>query len=103
MANEPYPSSLRANLLDHLRRPISLGGASGTCSRRELRALALLGWVLLAVGALGAYATVSEWREHGAARDTIQLAAVTALTLTMSASLGFLVRKHERRRNPRGA
>lgn len=103
MATEPCAPSLRANLLDQLRRPISLGSASGTCSRRELRALALLGWTLLAVGALGAYATISEWREHGVARDTIQLAAMATLALSASASLGFLVRTHERRRNPRHA
>ncbi|MFN8815364.1 MAG: hypothetical protein ACK51N_03770 [bacterium] len=69
---------------------------SGTLSTRELRFLAFLGWVLLTVGTLGTYATASEWREHGAARDTMQLMAATMITVIISVWLGFLVRKHRR-------
>jgi hypothetical protein len=60
MPDAPRPVSLCASLLEHLRRPIPLRFQSGPFARRELRAVSLLGWILLAVGVLGTYAAVSE-------------------------------------------
>ena len=99
----PDPSRsvpVRASLLEQLRRPIPLRSESGTFSKRELRALSQLGWSLLALGLLGAYAAVSEWREHGAVADTIQLTVAATITLASSAWISLLLRKHIRAPRP---
>lgn len=95
MTNDLGPSSVRANPLDHLRRPIPLGyePKSRAFTRRARGALALLGWAMLAIGALGAYATFSEWLGRGASRDTFTLMAVTALSVSMGAALQILSRR----------
>jgi hypothetical protein len=58
--------------------------------------VSLLGWILLAVGALGAYAAVSEGCKRGAVPDTIQLTVAAAITVVSGTWLRFMVRKHVR-------
>lgn len=96
MPDAQRPVSLCASLLEHLRRPIPLRCESGPFARRELRAVSLLGWILLAVGALGAYAAVSEGCKRGAVPDTIQLTVAAAITVVSGTWLRFMVRKHVR-------
>jgi hypothetical protein len=58
--------------------------------------VSLLGWILLAVGALGAYAAVSEGCKRGAVPDTIQLTVAAAITVVSGTWLRFMVGKHVR-------
>jgi hypothetical protein len=96
MPDAPRPVSLCASLLEHLRRPIPLRFQSGPFARRELRAVSLLGWILLAVGVLGTYAAVSEGCKRGAVPDTIQFTVAAAITVASGTWLRFLVGKHVR-------
>lgn len=91
-SNQPCsPLSVRRSLHRWACMPVQ-------CSPREILALRVLGWLMIAIGATGAILSPPNLLRNLPVTDLVTLAVAMALLLTMGSAALALARRHARGR-----
>lgn len=93
------PASDRSNQLASIRQSLHRWACMPVqCSPREILALRVLGWLMIAIGAIGAILSPPNLLRNLPVTDLVTLLVAMALLLTMGAAALAMARRHARAR-----